>query len=335
MPPTSLRAALLAGASVAALATAAAPAAAGADSAADSATAATRYTYTHAVVDRSGKPCANLRVNAINDHGVSAGTVYCAQRSRGFISNRRDTFAFPAGPKSDTFVTAISDTGTLVGTSAINYAGRSTAWLRTPAGKYRKINDPHAGHYGTLPQEINKHNVIVGVYYTGTASNYHERGYIDRAGHFSDVALPSTVKATDWAVTGINGRGDLCGWYVQASGPFHGFVIIGGRFHTVNAPAGGTVRGQGTSVSSIADDGTYAGTAQYARYPDNVHQYRPYVHGWVFHKGRFTSISVPKAYGNNTEILGMNDAGTIVGSYVHRDGRTGWDAEGFFAKPQK
>jgi hypothetical protein len=330
MPPFSLRAALLVGAA-AALATAAAPTAAGASSAA----AAGRYTYTHAVATRSGKPCANLRVNAINDHGVYAGTVYCAQRSRGFISNRRDTFAFPAGPKSDTFVTAISDTGTLVGSSVINYSARSTAWLRTPAGKYRKINDPHAGHYGTLPQEINKHNVIVGVYYTGTATNYRERGYIDRAGHFSDVTLPSKVKATDWAVTGINGRGDLCGWYVTASGPFHGFVIIGGRFRTVNAPAAGNVRGQGTSVSSIADDGTYSGTAQYARSPDNAHQYRPYVHGWVFHHGRFTSIAVPKTYGNNTEILGMNDAGTIVGSYVHRDGPTGWDAEGFFAKPQK
>jgi hypothetical protein len=331
MPRVSLLAAMLVGASaaLAALASAAMPAAA------SSPAAPSRYTYTHAVVTRAGKPCANLRVNAINDHGVSAGTVYCAQRSRGFISNRRSTFAFPAGPKSDTFVTAISDTGTLVGTSGINYSGRSTAWLRTPSGKYRKINDPHAGHYGTVPQEINKHNVIVGVYYTGTAANYHQRGYIDRAGHFSDVTLPSALKATDSAVTGINGRGDLCGWYVQASGPFHGFVIIGGRVHTVNAPAAGTARGQGTSVSSIADDGTYAGTAQYARFPDNAHQYRPYVHGWVFHHGRYTPIAVPKTYGNNTEILGMNDAGIIVGSYVHRDGRNGWDAEGFFAKPQK
>ncbi len=332
MPRVSLRAAWLVGAStaLAALATVAVPIAADASSA-----AAGRYAYKQAVGTRSGKPCTNLKVDAINDHGVLAGTVYCAQRSRGFISNRRNSFAFPAGPKSDTFVTAISDTGTLVGTSVINYSGRATAWLRTPTGKYRKINDPHAGHYGTLPQEINKHNVIVGVYYSGTATSSHAHGYIERAGHFSDLKLPTTLKATDSAVTGINAHGDLCGWYVQASGPFHGFVIIGGRFHTVNAPAAGTARGEGTSVGSIADDGTYAGGAQFAREPDNAHQYRPFMHGWVFRHGRFTSISVPTKFGNNTNILGMNDAGTIVGSYVHRDGRTGWDIEGFIAKPQK
>jgi len=324
MPTTILRAAALAGASVVAVAATAVPA-----------TAATNgYTYQRIAVLRSGKTCTNLRVNAINDKGVYAGTVYCAPRSRGFIAGDRTTFAFPAGPKSDTLVTGISDTGTIVGDSQVDYSGRGTAWLRTPTGHYTKINNPKAGEYGTWPEAVNKNNVIVGRYYTGTASSYDVRGYIQHGTHFTDVNLPSSVHATDWSVVGINNRGDLCGWYVTSSGPFHGFVIIGGRFRTVNAPAAGRSRGEGTEVTSIAYDRSYAGTLVYAAQPDFNHQYRAYKHGFVVRNGRFTTIAVPAAFGTNTDVMAMSNSGTLVGAFIHRDGN-GWDAEGFRATPNK
>src|SRR5690348_4580791 len=104
MHRTLLRAAIIVGASAAALAATATQAVA----------AASGFTFVRTTVVRSGQACANLRVNAINDKGAYAGTVYCAPRSRGFIEGRRTTFAFPAGPKSDTIVTGLSDTGTIV-----------------------------------------------------------------------------------------------------------------------------------------------------------------------------------------------------------------------------
>jgi hypothetical protein len=321
---STLRATALVAASAAALAATALPAAA----------ATSGFNYARIAVMRSGHSCANLKVDAINDKGVLAGTVYCAQRSRGFIAGHSTTFAFPAGPHSDTLVTAISDDGTVVGESQIDYAGRGTAWLRTPAGKYRKINNPTAGQYGTWPQGINKNNVIVGGYYVGTGSSSRIRGYMDRGGHFTDVTLPSTVHAAEWAVDGINDRGDLCGWYTKATGPFHGFVIIGGRFHTVDAPAAGRARGQGTEVTTIAYNRSYAGTLVYAAQPDFNHQYRAYKHAFVVRDGRFTSIAVPSTWGNNTNVTAMSNAGTLVGAFIHRDGN-GWDVEGFRARPKR
>lgn len=324
MSRTFLRAAVVAGASAAALAATAVPAVA----------ATTGFTYERTAVIRSGHACGNLRVNAINNKGVYAGTVFCAPRSRGFIVGHPETFAFPAGPKSDTLVTGISDTGTIVGESQVNYSGRGTAWLRTPAGAYKKIDNPSAGTYGTWPEAINKSNVIVGQYYTGTATRYDLRGYIQHGNRFSDVKLPSSVHATDWSVGGINNRGDLCGWYITSSGPVHGFVIIGGHFRTVDAPGAGRARGEGTEVTAIAYDRSYAGTLVFTSEPDFNHQYRAYKHGFVVRNGRFSAISVPTAWGNNTDVMAMNNSGTIVGSFVHRDG-TGWDAEGFRAVPKK
>lgn len=297
------------------------------------AAATTGYRYARVVVQRGGRPCSNLKVNAVNNKGVYAGTVYCAPRSQGFIVGHRATFAFPGGPMSDTLVSGLSDTGTVVGDSEINYSGPGTAWLRTPAGKYRKINYPHAGYWGTWPQAVNKNNVIVGQYYRGTATHYSIRGYTDHGGHFSNLTLPRSVHATDSGITGIDNRGDICGWYNAATGPVHGFVIIGGRFHTVDAPGAGHARGQGTQVNAITDNGTYAGIIQFAPLPDNNHQYRPYKRGFVFRNGRFTSITVPSTWGNNTDLDGMNDAGTLVGYFVHRVGN-GWNAEGFRAVPK-
>lgn len=324
MSRTTLRAAAVVAASAAVLA---APAVA--------TTAATSgYNLVRTSVVRSGHACTNLRVSALNDHGVYAGTVYCAARSRGFIAGHPTTFAFPAGPKSDTIVNGMSDTGAIVGETEINYAGPATGWLRTPAGHYKKINDPKAGHYGTVPTAINKNNVVVGRYYTGTAKSFDLRGYIQHGNRFTDVNLPSSAHATDWSVDGINNRGDLCGWYITGSGPSHGFVIIGGRFHTVNAPAAGHPRGEGTEVTSTAYNRSYAGTLVYAAAPDFNHQYRAYEHGFVVHNGQFTPITVPSKWGNNTAVEAINNAGAMVGAFIHRDGN-GWDVEGFRATPKK
>jgi PEP-CTERM motif len=171
---------------------------------------------------------------------------------------------------------------------------------------------------------------------------------------FTVVNFP---RAASTQVTGINGAGDLSGFYVDTSGNTHGFTRIGGSFATVDNPHS-TVFNQALGINNSNETvGYFAPTATgtpgdiaysqtggsftniNALLPANFNSqavginstatpwivgfYQPDVGlttspGFVDEGG--TIITLDPFSSTFTQALGVNDLGEIVGSYVGADG---------------
>jgi hypothetical protein len=100
------------------------------------------------------------------------------------------------------------------------------------------------------------------------------------------------------AVTGINNRGDVTGFYNDAAGQ-HGFVLTSGRFSTLDFP-GGVV----TDPYKINDSGMVVGA-----FTDAF----GLTHGFSYSHGTWTQIDFPGS--SDTEAFAVNSTGDIVGVY--------------------
>jgi PEP-CTERM motif len=165
--------------------------------------------------------------------------------------------------------------------------------------------------------------------------------------------------ATSTQVTGINGAGDLSGFYVDTSGNTHGFTRIGGSFATVDNPAS-TVFNQALGINNSNETvGYFAPTAMgtpgdiacsqaggsftniNALLPANFNSQAvginstatPWIVGFYqpdsalatsfgFVDEGGTIITIDPFSSTFTQALGVNDLGEIVGSYVGADGNT-------------
>ena len=112
--------------------------------------------------------------------------------------------------------------------------------------------------------------------------------------------------ATSTMVTGINQNGSTVGIYVDAAGNTHGFTLIGGTYQTVDNPAS-TVFNQGLGINdSNTTVGYYAstqagGTGQIAYSQSG---------------GVFTDINALLPVNANSQAVGIDNAGDIVGFYM-------------------
>jgi len=105
--------------------------------------------------------------------------------------------------------------------------------------------------------------------------------------------------------TGINNCGTIVGFYFQADGVRHGFILRDGTHTTYDYP--GAVR---TLLTGINDRGEIVG-----RWRDEDFN----SHGFILHKdGRTTSLDVPGAV--QTFPGHMNNRGQVVGAYEDEDG---------------
>jgi uncharacterized membrane protein len=112
---------------------------------------------------------------------------------------------------------------------------------------------------------------------------------------------------TSTATRGANNAGTIVGYFNDAFGGFHGYILSAGVFTQIDVP--GAVK---TTVEGINNPGTIVG--QYDA---------PVVgqaHGFVLSGGTFTSFDVPGA--TFTAGKAINLAGVIVGFYVDAGGIT-------------
>jgi probable HAF family extracellular repeat protein len=112
--------------------------------------------------------------------------------------------------------------------------------------------------------------------------------------------------------TGINGSGEIVGYYYDAMLNAHGFLYAGGKFTTIDFPGA-----RNTYPYGINNAGEIVGY-----YEDGTR----YDHGFLYAGGNFTTFDVP---GPGTYPGGINDFGEIVGYYY--DGML--DTHGFLASP--
>jgi hypothetical protein len=112
--------------------------------------------------------------------------------------------------------------------------------------------------------------------------------------------------AAQTMVTGINGAGSTVGIYIDTAGTTHGFTDIGGTFKTVDQP--GTVFNQGLGINNSNETVGYSSAIDPA--------------GMIGQKaysqlgGTFTSINALLPANMNSQAVGINNAGTIVGFYL-------------------
>src|SRR4029453_18495504 len=118
---------------------------------------------------------------------------------------------------------------------------------------------------------------------------------------FTTIDVPG---ATATSADRINARGQILGWYDDAAGVAHGFLLDDGTFITIDFPSATGTGAFGINAAGqiVGGYGDAAGAA----------------HGFLLDKGVFSTIDVPGS--TSTEVFGINARGQIVGRYTDGSG---------------
>jgi hypothetical protein len=186
----------------------------------------------------------------INNFGLVAG--FCD--TRGFIRGRNGRFLFiEADGAFYTEARGINDRNQVVGYFRDTTGFHPFVWQ---AGVLRVLDlaVPGEPNLDFFPSGINNHGQIVGMAVDRTCG-CNERGFVSnlRDGEVTFIAVPGS---TITIVNAINDRGQLAGFYVDASQQHHGFVLDDGRVTTIDAPFAGAVL---TEVAGINNRGDLVG----------------------------------------------------------------------------
>jgi hypothetical protein len=203
---------------------------------------------------------------------------------------------------------------------------------------------------------INDRGVVVGYRGSGADAQHPNRGYVVRPPYrqhdITDLKVPGAVQSQDVA---INQAGAQAGFSIGADGATSGFVLAGDTLRTVHNPLG-TAHPAVDQLLGINDQGVAAGFYNDAKGHSHGYLYnacnrsfRPVTlpvkadsvqatgvndhgvvsgfytsgkttRGFVLDHGKINSLG----FGNdtNTQVLGLDNAGDLVGSYVDGSKRT-------------
>ena len=118
------------------------------------------------------------------------------------------------------------------------------------------------------------------------------------------IAGPARFIAVDYPgaietqASGINPAGDIVGYYKDASGVLHGFLLRGGTFSPIDIPGAAWTQGWG-----ISPQGDIVG--QYGKAGD------PQTYGFLLRNGTLYKVEVPDQ--PNTMPFGISPEGTMAG----------------------
>jgi hypothetical protein len=202
---------------------------------------------------------------------------------------------------------------------------------------------------------INSHNVIAG--YFGAGGSVHpNKGYLvdppTPPGTFVNENFPGSAQTQ---VTGIDNKGNTCGFWVTAGGTSHGFVEWNGVFASYNDPKTPQMKGSTNQLLGINNNGVAVGFHTDAAGNNHAYQVNQatgvfsaikipgdvstqatginnlgdivgigtdannVTTSWLLHNGQLTTFQFPHG-GSNTQALGINDHDEIVGSYDDASG---------------
>jgi PEP-CTERM motif len=131
---------------------------------------------------------------------------------------------------------SVNDAGQIVG-YAIDSSGIYHGYVKT-GSSFTTLDFPGAAQFGgTVANGINNAGVVTGYYYNDSSGDF--SGFTWQNGVFTTLNFPG---ALDTAITAINDRGDLAGYYVDANGNLEGFVA-----YSVPEPGTLTLLGMGLS----------------------------------------------------------------------------------------
>jgi hypothetical protein len=149
---------------------------------------------------------------------------------------------------------------------------------------------------------------LLGINNSGKIAGFH--GATTASGF--TLTLPNTFTtenypaATQTMVTGINSSGSTVGIYVDAGGTTHGFTDISNTFKTVDQP--GTVFNQGLGINDSNETVGYSSAIDPAGMTGQT--------AYSQKGGMFTNINALLPSNQNSQAVGINNAGDVVGFYM-------------------
>lgn len=203
---------------------------------------------------------------------------------------------------------------------------------------------------------INDRNVVVGFFGSGANAKHPNRAYWTTAPFtqktFRAITIPNAVQVQ---AVGINNNNDIAGFFADRKGANHGFVLWRGHLRVVDFP-GTTSRPSFNQLLGINNLGTAAGFFNDKQ--GNSHGYLfnaktgkfillklpvktksfvatgvndrgqvsgffstgRTVSGFIWSPGTFVVVNLGNH--SNTQVLGINNAGIVVGSFADARGRT-------------
>jgi hypothetical protein len=198
----------------------------------------------------------------------------------------------------------INDLGTIVGYQGTLSFGIATGFVDSN-GQFTNVT------VGSAPETtltgIDNAGLMVGSWEDTTTNPFTFHGFFafHPTGPFQTFDYPGAFTS---GLTGVNNLGAVTGTYAgQAGPPIFGFISIGGQF----LPTGPDI-----TINCINDSFAFAGSFVV----DGV------THGFEYVNGIALLIDFPGA--TSTTVYGINNAGTLVGTYTDGTG-----THGFMASP--
>ena len=203
-------------------------------------------------------------------------------------------------PGAFTFVSAINNAGVMVGSLEDASSFENHGFIRDANGGITLIDVP--GAFLTIPTSINNLGDVAGSIF-GDPVDGSTHGFVLHNGAFQSIVFPG---ATATFVGGINDNGDLVGQFQDSQFNVHGFLFSGGQFTVLDLVP--LVGSNATIPTAINDNGVIAGTVLV---PDTFR-------GFTLKNDLFRPFDVHGQ--GQTNGIGFNDGGDIVGSYIDANG---------------
>jgi len=250
----------------------------------------------------------------INNNNVIAG-YHNFQQNQGFTLTLPNAFTTENFPNSQmTQVVGINNTLTTAG-FYVDYAGKTHGFFRTSNGTFTTVDFPGAPTSTSFNQLLSQNDYYeaAGYYSASIGNTTPDIPYIydEVGGVFHVLTIPGAVGGAQ--ATGINNTGVVCGFFIDANGVNHGYLLNRGIFMPLDFP-GST----GTQALGLNNRGQVVGF-----YTDAAGA----SHGFVYAIGtaHFVTVDEPSGFGT-TIVNGINDAGKLVGFYGTAPINTGFVA---------
>jgi len=230
-----------------------------------------------------------------------------------------------AGTFGQTFAEGINSRGQVVGW--FNDRTSDHAFLYS-AGTYTTLQD--LGTVNTIAKDINASGQIVGYFQDGTTKGgLVNHGFLYSDGSYTILDHPlaytppdGTPSAYGTVALGINGRGEIVGYYYDSSALAHGFLYSDNTYVTLDDP----LATDGTFATGINDSGQIVGG-----YLDSLNNEHSFLYD---HGNYFGVLDIDGSFSTGHTATGINNAGEIVGYYVNsNDADHPHQTHGFLASP--
>lgn len=225
----------------------------------------------------------------VNNAGQIVGTD--GDGNLGFLYNNGAVQPIAPPGATDIRPTAINDLGQIVG---YDFSGGWHGFLDS-AGTFTSLTAPGSLGFSTDPNGINDSGEIVGSFEN---SPFGSHGFLYHKGAFTEIDAPGAVSTQ---MLGINDSGQAFGEETGISGSnYFLYNLHTGVFSNINVPCAGA------RILGMNDSGRMVGICNFGQYSFDYN----------YHSGKFTSLTFPLSYTQQTFAAGISDNGEIVGAYA-------------------